>query len=313
MPKVSVIVPVYNVEKYLPSCLDGLINQTFKDIEIICINDGSTDASEKILDEYALMDKRIKVFYQQNSGLSLARNNGLKQATGDYIYFLDSDDVMHPQLLEISVYMMEKYNADWVNFDFYRGGTVVFQNVKNFDKIKVKITSNPVMLGTHKEKYRISFNVWAKLYKKELLEGIDFIPKIQYEDFPHTFAIMAKRPKTVVIKEKLYLYRINEESISFQKAKPQQIRDYRLGIGYILMIYNNSKLKKEFDFLKRKFLPNILKQQYGKCIRSPENVRSEMLEEFALELKEIDAINALSWRGHKLKRYLKYKKLMKLN
>ena len=99
-PLVSVIVPVYNVEKYLEECLDSIINQTLEDIEIICVNDGSTDNSLKILKKYAKKDNRIKIINQKNCGLGCARNSGLNQSQGDYIFFLDSDDYLNPNILE---------------------------------------------------------------------------------------------------------------------------------------------------------------------------------------------------------------------
>ena len=94
MPKVSVIIPVYNVEKYLRECLDSVVNQTIKDIEIICVNDGSTDGSLDILNEYCSNDDRFVIINQENQGLSVARNNGLNSASGDYIAFIDSDDYL---------------------------------------------------------------------------------------------------------------------------------------------------------------------------------------------------------------------------
>ena len=93
-PKISVIIPVYNVEDYLEECLDSIINQTFKDLEIICINDGSQDNSLNILEEYAEKDNRIKIITTKNQGLSAARNRGLENITGDYVYFIDSDDYL---------------------------------------------------------------------------------------------------------------------------------------------------------------------------------------------------------------------------
>ena len=122
MPKVSIIIPVYKVEKYLPDCLNSVLSQTFQDWEAICVNDGSPDNCGKILDEYAQRDKRIKVIIQENQGLSLARNNGLKQAKGEYILFLDSDDFIYPQLLEICVSLAEKENAQMVSFSFTKNG-----------------------------------------------------------------------------------------------------------------------------------------------------------------------------------------------
>ena len=116
-PKVSIIVPVYKVEKYLRRCLDSILSQTFDDFEVICVNDGSPDNSIDILNEYASRDNRFCVVEQENQGLSMARNNGKKLARGEYIYFLDSDDYIHPQLLEVSYYLAQKYDADLVNFE----------------------------------------------------------------------------------------------------------------------------------------------------------------------------------------------------
>ena len=101
MPKISVIVPVYNVEKYLRECLDSILVQTFTDFELILVNDGSQDSSGAICDEYAGKDKRITIIHQENQGQAAARNNAIAIAKGEWIHFVDSDDVIHPQMLEI--------------------------------------------------------------------------------------------------------------------------------------------------------------------------------------------------------------------
>ncbi len=119
MAKVSVIIPVYNTEKYLKECLDSVINQTFNDIEIICINDGSTDGSLNILTEYATIDSRIIVITQENKGVSEARNNGMEKAGGEYIMFLDSDDYLYKQACEIAYNSATSNNADVGIFGHY--------------------------------------------------------------------------------------------------------------------------------------------------------------------------------------------------
>ena len=101
-PKISVIVPVYNVEEFLKTCLDSVCNQTFEDIEIICINDGSTDSSPDILQAYSKKDSRIKVYNQENKGLGFVRNIGMEYASGDYVYFIDSDDHIALNTLELA-------------------------------------------------------------------------------------------------------------------------------------------------------------------------------------------------------------------
>ena len=114
MPEISIIIPVYKVEAYLRRCLDSVLAQTFQDFEVICVNDGSPDGCDKILAEYSAKYKNIQIINQENQGLSVARNNGLKQANGNYIYFLDSDDAIHPQLLETAHTYAERFSADLV-------------------------------------------------------------------------------------------------------------------------------------------------------------------------------------------------------
>lgn len=116
--KVSVIVPVYNVEKYLKMCIDSIIYQTYRNLEIILINDGSTDDSAKICDDYAKNDNRIIVIHQENAGQSSARNAGLDICTGEYIAFVDSDDYIHPRTYELCTYIMQKELVDFIEFEY---------------------------------------------------------------------------------------------------------------------------------------------------------------------------------------------------
>lgn len=312
MPKISIIIPCYKVEKYMKRCLDSVLSQTFCQWEAICVDDGSPDECGAILDQYAKCDYRIKVIHQENQGLSMARNNGMKLAQGDYIYFLDSDDAMHPQLLEIAYGLAQKHNAELVCFNTYKGNKEKFEiNEINSSKIKTKVTNNPIFLGSRKEKYAIHYNVWTKLYKKDLLDGLEFIPGIHFEDYPHTYAVLARKPKTVVTPTKLHFYTDNGESISNKKGNPKQIRDYYTGINSIYEIYKAPELKKELSFLKHDFIPNILKHQLGRCNRSDEATKPLMFEEFTKELVDLNNKGLISWRGHKLSRYLTYKKLIK--
>ena len=116
--KFSIIIPVYNVEKYIDKCLQSITNQTFKDFEVVCINDESKDASLSILEEYARKDKRFKIFSQKNQGQGIARNNGIKIASGKYIVFVDPDDWIEENMLEILSKKFEKEQADIIQFDF---------------------------------------------------------------------------------------------------------------------------------------------------------------------------------------------------
>jgi glycosyltransferase involved in cell wall biosynthesis len=220
MCKISIILPVYNVEKYLLRCLESISNQTFKDFEIIAINDGATDSSLRILEEYTNKEKRLKIFSQENQGLSAARNIGMKNAKGEYIYFLDSDDAIHPQLLEIVYDFATKHSADLVCFDYQKSDGISLNTSSiSIDKIKPKITFTPLFEG----RKLIKFNVWNKLYKRDLIKDITYIDNINFEDYPFTYAVLAKHPKTVFINSVLYFYTINMSSITKQKANPKMI------------------------------------------------------------------------------------------
>ena len=311
MPEISVIIPVYNVEKYLNECLDSVLAQTFKDFEVICVNDGSTDNSPEILRQYADKDQRVKIVTQNNQGLSMARNNGLKEACGRYVYFVDSDDAIHPQCLEIAYSLAEKQQADLVCFSYIKMKEKI-PDTGAFDisRLKSKTTCSPLQYCFGK-KYKIRFNVWTKFYRRKLLNGLEFIPKIHFEDYPHTFAVMARKPKTVIIDEPLYFYRINENSISHQKSSPQQIKDYHTGISSVYEIYKAPELKKEFAFLRRKLIPNLLKQQLKRCKQAENERQKSMYRAFAEELADLKQKGWLNWRGHNLLRYWKYGKIMK--
>ena len=120
MPKISVIIPVFNTDKYLGQCIESIINQTFKDIEIVCINDGSTDNSLKILEEYAQKDNRVRVISQENQGVSIARNRGIVEARGEYLIFVDSDDFLCNECLEEAIENICTYDADILCFGLNR-------------------------------------------------------------------------------------------------------------------------------------------------------------------------------------------------
>ena len=237
-PKISVIIPVYNVEKYLRRALNSLQAQTFTDWEAICVNDGSTDNSLSILQNYAEQDSRFKIINQANLSLSTSRNNGLKEAKGEYIYFFDSDDFLHPQCFEIIYDCAVKNQAELVTFNFFKNKSGDMEP-QLYDKaqIKAKITNEPLFYQTKRGKFRISFNVWTKLYKRELLENLEFIPKISFQDYPHTFAVLLRHPKTVILDAHLYFYTINPTSLSAQKTSVKTVNDYTAGIMFVIDTY----------------------------------------------------------------------------
>ena len=313
MPKISIIIPIYNVEKYLRRCLDSVIQQTFTDFEIICINDGSPDNSLHILEDYASKDNRIKIITQKNQGLSIARNNGLKIAQGDYIYFLDSDDAIHPKLLETAYIFATKHNADMVCFGYIKSDGIKYSPKEiNVNNVEYKISNNPLKLALSNSKFRIPFNVWTKLYKKEVLKNIEFIKSIHYEDYPHTYAVLSKKPKTVSINAKLYFYTLNTQSISNQNINVKQIKDFYEGIKYVYNIYNNPELKEDLKQIKIGLFPKLLKNQLKRCKNAPIDIKDNMYKIFSQELKYLFEKDLVSIFGCGILRYLTYKKIAKI-
>ena len=307
-PKVSIIIPVYNTEEYLRSCLDSVISQTLSDIEIICVNDGSSDYSLDILSEYAKRDSRIKIITQDNRGLSEARNRGLNEATGDYIFFVDSDDFIHSQCLETAYSLAKENDADLVDLRYTSRREMAFlSRTVKIRKVRCKVASNPFSLGINKERFKILFFVWTKLYRRIFLRGLRFIPNIQFEDFPFVFGVLSKMPKTVVALEKLYFYRARPNSISCG-ISPKQISDYHAGIRYIYKAYKSSP--EGMRFLRSKFIPIILKHQLHRCENAPKNMRESMYKEFSAELKDLCSIGLISWQRHNIFRYFKYRRLL---
>jgi glycosyltransferase involved in cell wall biosynthesis len=212
--KVTIIVPVYNVEKYLKKCLDSLINQTYKNLEIIVIDDGSTDSSGKICDEYSANDDRIIVIHQKNSGCSVARNNGLDRVTGSYLTFVDSDDYLEENAIERFIEIAIKEKADMVIGEattfFSQGISYLpkFDNEKlNTEELKEAILND-----------RIGSHVITKFYKRELWNNIRFPLDLIYEDFYIMPSICFNAQKIIYKCEPLYWYnRMNETSLTSLK------------------------------------------------------------------------------------------------
>ena len=217
MSIVSIIVPVYNVEKYLDECLHSISKQTFTSFEVIMIDDGSTDNSSKICKNYVSNDKRFHYYYQKNSGLSCARNKGLTLSTSDYIYFLDSDDFIESNTLEVLVKIAMRTKADVVVHNInqhYPDGiekkkiwSIPGDRLLEIDELKEQILIAPC--------YAVN-----KLYSKSFLSKnkINFVPNICYEDVPFFVEFFLNNPKVYYTEKYLYNYRVSRPgSITTQK------------------------------------------------------------------------------------------------
>ncbi len=217
---VSVIVPIYNVEAYLEKCITSIINQTYTNIEIILINDGSTDTSLKICQEYQKLDNRIIILNKNNEGLSAARNDGIAKSKGKYICFIDGDDYISPNYIEKLYNDLTKHKADISVCNFY------YENYQG-SLTKKKECQNQIYTSTEalKDIFLIQKNleimVWNKLYKKELFtkNNITFPKSMIHEDNFVTYKLFAKSKRISLINDKLYYYVQRNNSITNTYSK----------------------------------------------------------------------------------------------
>ncbi len=218
----SVIVPVYNVEKYLPRCLDSLIGQTLRDIEIICIDDGSSDNSGKILDEYASRDNRIKVVHQENGGYGKAMNTGLQQAKGKYIGIVESDDFAALDMFERLCNTAEQYQAQIVKSNYYRYWSMPKEKIKKEPLLQNLPYQQVIHPWVYQRLFRIQPSIWSGIYLRDLLEQshINFLetPGAAYQDTSFTFKVLAVAEKMVLLPEALLYYRQDNENSSIHSA-----------------------------------------------------------------------------------------------
>ena len=219
MPAISVIIPVYNVEPYLRECLDSVVNQTFRDLEIICVNDGSTDGSPSILEEYAARDSRIQIVNKENGGLNTARNAGLDRVTGEYFAIVDSDDWLDLTAYEKAYARAKESGADMTQFsftlvDFPPEKTIVFSD---FSKEIYDQTEKILSVGNN-------WSVcWCYLWKTDFVKKnqLLFHKDLKSNDevtFTYKAAILAN--KIAVIPERLHFYRFRATSLTGNKKEP---------------------------------------------------------------------------------------------
>lgn len=295
--KISVIIPVYNVEKYLCACVNSVINQTYKNLEIILVDDGSTDSSGAICDEYALKDERIKVYHKSNGGLSSARNYGLDRMSGDYVFFLDSDDFISLQCLEKMLEVSIEQNADIVsslNKRFATESDLITQNAVK--KEIVVYSSKQTLENTFKKTENFFVVSWAKLYKYKTFDNLRFTEGVIHEDEFICHRLYGQINKFVLLKEELYFYRENPCSITgvkynikrpdyllalkdrveyFKQYFPKLYNDCALFFAYraIDLYFEVPKIKEKKAIQKR--IKNIYKYAYKsvKGIKTPSQKR----------------------------------------
>lgn len=229
---ISVVVPVYNVEGYLSKCIDSILTQSYSCLEIILVDDGSNDSSGQICDEYAERDKRITVIHKTNNGLSRARNSGIEIASGKYIAFVDSDDFIHPLMLEWLINTAQEYDVPLVCCDY------TSTEFPKEEKRRVELLDMQEAIGRLLDDTGYKCFAWNKIYEKSLFDGIRYPSGKLFEDIPTTYKLFKKTSKIAYCKNKLYFYSIRPGSISRYKFSGRD-RDLLDAIDSILEAENS--------------------------------------------------------------------------
>ena len=285
-PKVSVIIPVYNVEKYLRDCLDSVVGQTLEEIEIICINDGSTDNSLEILKEYESKDERIKIIDKENGGLSSARNAGIKEAKGEYTLFVDSDDMVSRGLCKNAYYLAKIYG----DVDAIEIRTASFQNGEEFSFENNKFEEEPDVLNVVKngnpfEALRLSrFMIWNKVWNTDFIKRHDLWFKEDgltfNEDTLFNYLALPYAKRAIFAtcnKEMIYVYRKNRsDSITGTTSEREEARNWVYIISPELL-----KNADRFSFNGGKsWLITTLTRDVQNIVRISENEKEEWKKVF---------------------------------
>ena len=264
MPKVSVLVPIYNVERYLRKCLDSLVHQTLEDVEIICINDGSTDSSLEIIEEYAQKDNRIKIINKENSGYGASMNKGLEAATGEYIGIVEPDDYAELNMYEVLYTKAKEKDLDIVKSDFVKWWSNSDKKIKQglFEKDHIDKVFN---VSDYKEVLNIVPSIWSAIYKREFLQenGILFLetPGASYQDTGFHFKSMLAANRIMLINDAFVNYNQDNPNSSVKSTSKAYAvcKEFESIIGYIKEHNKLETLEYVYSIMFRAFRHNLLR------------------------------------------------------
>lgn len=319
MAKVSVIIPIYKVEKYLSRCLDSVVNQTLEDIEIVLVDDGSPDSCPEICDRYAKIDSRIKVIHKKNEGLGYARNSGMLIATGEYIAFLDSDDYVSKDMYEkvyselkrtdadccVTGYVVKKDSGDEIHKENPLG-TAVYES----DDIITKVLAG--MLGSKPDQARdtdVGMSVWKCVYRKELLQdkGILFPSERELisEDIIFQIRVLPQVKRVCTLSEGMYYYCENSNSQSLTKTYSKDKFDrYKKLYNVELELLSKIKFCEETRLrATRMFLGNtrVCIKQICQSTENSKQEKKTLLQEICDDKEIQDVLKWYPWKDNPLR------------
>lgn len=265
LPLISVIVPIYNVERFLVRCIDSIIGQSYCNVEILLIDDGSSDSSPEICDQYALKDARIKVVHKPNGGQASARNAGLNIMQGDYVSFIDSDDFMHKDFLKTLYHMCIDNNCEIAQCSYLRGDSNYFMDLSIQDDIEVFNTVEAFLSR------KLRGGVVARVYKSFLFAEERFPEDKMFEDEALTYRVAYKAHKIAITENKLYYYYLNLSSVTHSQ-KWVQSTDFMIVFEDRLSFFKNKE--KSLYLLTQEMFCLALLLFYAKCKNNPENTNN---------------------------------------
>ncbi|MBR3325428.1 MAG: glycosyltransferase family 2 protein [Clostridia bacterium] len=256
---VSVIIPLYNAEKYIKRCILSIVNQTYKHLEIIIINDGSTDKSLDIINCLKNKYDYIKVYTQKNKGVSSARNEGIKKSTGEYIFFADADDFLEPSCIQIMLEEAISLKADIIRSNYYLKN----KNVYNFKEKKIYDITNKENRKKIENLYLNTYffnNVWGQLIKREIIKNIKFDIKLKMgEDFKFNLEILNNAKKIVVITDCLYNYTYNTNGMNYNDSLEKIEKKIKDICSIYEWLYHRFNKKNVCKIFLRGLSPQLLK------------------------------------------------------
>lgn len=268
MGVISVVVPVYNTEKFLNMSLQSLLNQTYPYWEAIIVNDGSTDSSLQILQQYAANDARFKVINKPNGGVASARNKALDFISGKYVAFMDPDDMLFPQFLEIMLKALLENKADMVSCNFKKvPETATLSDCETYTYYQTAICRDLAKHFICNKRPKVRIACINKIFRRELLNNHRFCEefKVMAEDFHFSMTIFLRVKKTILIKQKLFAYRQNSASLSHRPISFKIADDHILLLEKLIPFYIANH---KFDILKR-LKRHLSKMVYDYCCLRP--------------------------------------------
>ena len=303
LPLISVIIPVYNVEQYLEECVNSVLTQTYKNIEIILVDDGSTDSSGSMCDSFSSENKNICVVHQKNGGLSAARNTGLSYAKGEYVYFLDSDDYIAEDALEKLCFLAEKDSSDIVFFDAHSFLHESDEEIKqNYKRKNVYNTKSGIEIFEEMQKNgEFHSSVPLLFIRKKLFadNAIDFITDIYYEDMAFTFEALCLAKQVSQCAESLYFRRYRNNSIMTSAKNIKYFNSIVILYKHVLHFIENNGFSE--NSAAKKYMIRIsynVFNNYNALSKADKRTVSDKLSEIK---KDILSNNAFDDKALKLK------------